>query len=327
MTRLIVTNGDTALESLRTAGIDGELLAWRDILHDGPVPAGLPLAALSQVRSRYLAGAFDLLPPQVQADFAERDAAIRDHGRHERIELWFEHDLVDQLQLIQLLDFFAAEGRTEDIWLVQADDYLGLQPPGALRALEGTRKAVTAQQFDTARQAWSAFTAPTPEPTHVCACADALTLPYLAPALHRLLHELPAEQSGLSLTEERILSALNTGSRTAGQLFALTQEQEDARFLGDSPFFQRLDGLGFAPTPLLAGLPFPSRLIGRTREGEEYRTYIKAPISSTEAGRAALGGRFDHARENKIDRWLGGTHLSSASLWRRGAGGRPILHA
>ncbi len=40
---LNITNGDSAVELMRKAGISGEYLPWRDVLHDGPVPAGLSL--------------------------------------------------------------------------------------------------------------------------------------------------------------------------------------------------------------------------------------------------------------------------------------------
>jgi hypothetical protein len=325
--RLIITNGDSATARLRDAGIDAELLPWRDILHDGPVPGGLELAELSRIRSQYLAGEFDLPSAQVGGGFRDRDATVRNHARHQRIELWFEHDLVDQLQLIQLLDFFGDEERTERISLVQADDYLGLQSADALRALEGARRAVTLEQFGVASQAWAAFTAETPETLGVLAFTEEPALPYLAPALRRLLQELPATGSGLALTEQRILAALADGPCKIGQMFEITQAQEAARFLGDSPFFQRIDGLAFAATPLIEGVPFASKRIGGGRERAEYWTYAGSTISLTEAGRAALADRFDHARENNIDRWLGGTHITPEAPWRRQPDGRPILMA
>ena len=40
--RLIITNGDDAVARMREAGIRGEILPWRDILHEGPVPPSLP---------------------------------------------------------------------------------------------------------------------------------------------------------------------------------------------------------------------------------------------------------------------------------------------
>jgi len=43
---LHVTNGDSVLAVFREAGIPGTYLAWRDVLHDGPVPQTASLDAL-----------------------------------------------------------------------------------------------------------------------------------------------------------------------------------------------------------------------------------------------------------------------------------------
>ena len=43
---------------------------------------------------------------EIAADFAARDAVLSAHSGFDRIELWFEHDLYDQLQLVQVLAFF-----------------------------------------------------------------------------------------------------------------------------------------------------------------------------------------------------------------------------
>ena len=53
--RLIITNGDSAVARMREAGIAGEILPWRDILHEGPVPAAPGLEELSSVRAQFLA--------------------------------------------------------------------------------------------------------------------------------------------------------------------------------------------------------------------------------------------------------------------------------
>jgi hypothetical protein len=54
---LHVTNGDSAVERLRAAGVDGDMLPWRDALHEGPVPAGLDPAQLRAERARFIAAA------------------------------------------------------------------------------------------------------------------------------------------------------------------------------------------------------------------------------------------------------------------------------
>src|SRR4051794_34799042 len=51
---LHVTNGDSTVHSLVRAGLDGDVIAWRDILHEGPVPGSLDSDALAAVRARFL---------------------------------------------------------------------------------------------------------------------------------------------------------------------------------------------------------------------------------------------------------------------------------
>src|SRR4030095_10658531 len=84
--------------------VQGTMLPWRDVLHEGPVRTGLSLEELSVERARFIAEAGWGVLPDVMKSFGERDATFRQAGRHDEIVLWFEHDLYDQLQLIQVLD-------------------------------------------------------------------------------------------------------------------------------------------------------------------------------------------------------------------------------
>src|SRR6185503_6202187 len=121
---LHITNGDAVLAGFRAGGIGGEQLAWRDSLHDGPVPWTDTLEELSEVRARALAafgwGAY----VEVRAAFARRDAALRRCGEHREVVLWFEHDLYDQLQLLQILAWFARHGSGgAKLSLIQVSDW------------------------------------------------------------------------------------------------------------------------------------------------------------------------------------------------------------
>jgi hypothetical protein len=46
--KLHVTNGDCAAELIAQTGLSGEILAWRDMLHEGAVPANLSSAQLRE---------------------------------------------------------------------------------------------------------------------------------------------------------------------------------------------------------------------------------------------------------------------------------------
>jgi hypothetical protein len=103
---LFITNGDSAAGRIEASGLAGEILPWRDVLHEGPVPCGLSPEELSDVRARFLAERGWTSLAEARRDFARRDATLAGYGDHEEVVLFFEHDLYDQLQLIQVLDWF-----------------------------------------------------------------------------------------------------------------------------------------------------------------------------------------------------------------------------
>ena len=132
---LHVTNGDAAAEAIRSTGIDGEVLVWRDVLHEGPVPAGADVLELREIRAGFLARCGWAERAQALADLGARDerlgAALR---AGEELVLWFEDDLFDQLQLVQVLDRVAAGAGRSRVTAVATQGYFGLMAAPELAA-------------------------------------------------------------------------------------------------------------------------------------------------------------------------------------------------
>ena len=309
MAELIITNGDHAAELLRAAGRTATILPWRDILHEGPIVAG-PLEVCSHQRAVFLAERFGVAETEIAADFADRDATLRKHRDFDRIELWFEHDLYDQLQLLQVLAAFAAEERSEGVVLVQADDFLGGQSPDTILKFAAGARAIDDDDLDTAERAWADLAMPTPEYVlHWSGVAEE-RLPFLGAALHRFLEELPAPGSGVTRSEAVTLADLAKGPASPSRLFRALIAEEEAAFMGDLSFFRLLDDLTFCDVPLISGLPAP----GTT--GDDSGRYRDASLALTLAGADVLGGRADHVVLNGIHRWWAGTRLDGHAAWR-----------
>ena len=102
-----------------------------------------------------------------------------------------------------------------------------------------------------ATRAWAALRRPDPVELAACARAGVPELPFLAPALRRLLAELPAPADGLSGTERCALQAIEAGAATPAAAFLAAQDLEEAPFLGDAWFFRALAGLGHGPNRLV----------------------------------------------------------------------------
>ena len=341
---LHITNGDHAGDQLRTF-VDGPVALACDVLHEGPCPPA-DGDAWHELRGRFLAGPGHTAG-DVKAKLAADDRAIADACRRgDRIVLWFEHDLFDQLALIRTLDLLVRlEPDTTDthadaataavvsglsrtlprVSLICIDRFPGVarfvglgQLTGAqLATLNGTGASVTRGHYTLAVDAWRAFRSP--DPRDLVQIADALSaarlpvseggpaLPFLGDALRRFLAEYPSVENGLSRTEELALRALADAPSTAGALFGAAQSIEARPFMGDSTFFGILERLASARVPLVSVGTAPDEPAFVTRE-----------IAITDAGRDVLARRADHVRLNGIDVWRGGVHLtgSDRSPWR-----------
>jgi hypothetical protein len=314
--RLHITDGDAAADKIGALVRPEPVLPWRDMLHEGPVPKGLGLEALSAERARFLAARFRLDPARTEAESQARDQRLRAAlAAGEGFVLWFGPDLYDQLQLVQLLALIGAEGvPAAGVRLVQADTDLAEPAPDALAALGAEAAPASLAQLELARDAWAAFCAPTPERLAELHEADTSALPWLAPALERLLEELPTDYPGLSRTERYILEELEPGPLPAGELYARCRARERVPFMADWPFFALLDELAAEPSPLVAGLPvggFPFEGGEATRS-----TYLGTEVRVTHQGRLVREGRLDRTIVKPLDRWLGGTHLTGENVWR-----------
>src|SRR6266566_2918064 len=115
---LHVTNGDSAGNTLRQTSLGGAVLPWQDVLHEGPVPAGTRRELL-HARSAFVAGCGWGSRRSILASLERRDRqllqALRDG---QQVVLWFEHDLYDQLQLVDALALAAAAGGTPELIVV-----------------------------------------------------------------------------------------------------------------------------------------------------------------------------------------------------------------
>lgn len=311
---LHITNGDSAAGLIRAAGVPGVVLPWRDVLHEGPVPADLSLDELRPIRALFVAGAGWLDFAAALREFGERDAMLDDFRAHEEVVLWFEHDLYDQLQLAQLLDHLSGRdhGGTR-LTLVCTDEYLGLCTPARLRALYDARPAATPRQLDLGRDAWAAFRAPDPGAVVELLRRDTADLPFLAGALLRHLEQLPSTRDGLSRSESQALEAIAAGAPALADAFAASQAREERFFLGDSVFLLYLEELANRRTPLVT---LEADATGGPDPAPRYPALAGLRATLTPAGRAVLEGREDRIALDGIDRWLGGVHLRGGPVWR-----------
>jgi hypothetical protein len=320
---LHVSNGDAT--DLPGTGLARHLLYWRDSLHEGPVPAVEP-EELRQLRAGFLAQAGVDDRGEGAAMFAERDRVLAAHRGGEYV-LWFEADLYDQLQIIQILANLAdLRVPAQRITMICIGEHAGIARFGGLgeltaeqlRELPATNACarLTSASLELATQAWAAFRAPVPDGLGAIAATRSVELRFLGEAFDRISREYPSTRDGLSLTERRVLAAVADGAPDAGSAFVRAASRETRPYLGDTWCFAMMDRMARVPVPLLdtesAGGPI-DRL---------------TPLRLTSAGARVLAGEADHVTLNGIDRWIGGVHLRGRQArWRWDDGTETIAEA
>jgi hypothetical protein len=266
-TTLHVTNGDSTVASL---GFDA--LPWRDALHEGPVVKD------GRARRAEFLGVDE-------AEFARRDATLDQHEGD--YVLWFEADLYDQLQIVEIL--WRLRDKPARIRLRQIGEHVGIPHFGGLGELQPEQLRelpeveLTADSIALAVKAWDALTAP--EPHGLLEVGSTPELRFMGEAFKRLAQEYPWRRDGLSLSERRLLAGT---PGTKHELFGRAWRKETRPFMGDSFAFQALDRLA----PLLHDDDGVLRL--------------------TERGERVLQGEEQFVTE----RWIGGVHITADMPWR-----------
>ena len=246
-----VANGHCTTRLIEAAGLPGRTSIWADALHDGPVPE-VSDDQLVRIRAEFIADGLDVSADQVEADLNHWRAIVDEDHRYDELVLWFEHDLFDQLNLIQLLTRIGRDRPiTKPVSLVSIDRYpgrpnfkgLGELSPADIAGLFNTRRRVTPQQFALAAVAWDAFRSGSRARVESLLQGDTSALPFLAAALRRYLDEAPAGPDGLTRSERRLLTQLAAGPVDIHTAWRRMHEGESAFYITDTSFWSLLKGL------------------------------------------------------------------------------------
>lgn len=315
MKTLHITNGDGAAEIIKESTITGDVLPWRDPMHHGPFPAGLKLQELSRIRTKYLAGP-DMDLTDVERGFQLRDSHLQAAPDYDQVVLWFENDLLDQLQILQILDWFSdADLGATTLELICIDNFPGIEDFRGIGQLDAVqmaslyteRRHVSAETLAVAKLGWAAFRSDDPQHLLEFTTRDLGGLIFLKKALLRHFEEYPNTGTGLSRTERQLMLLAKDKSSDPVELFIQNMNFETALYIGDWTTYSTLGFL--CEASLMKCQPGPFWHPPHTKE--QRQTFREQRLDLTDLGKRILTGELNAFGIINRDLWLGGVHLRS----------------
>jgi hypothetical protein len=313
---LHVANGSATTSLIEAAGIPGRSSLWADVLYDGPVPGGISDAELLRVRARHLSGLVDAAYlAEVNGLQRWRDE-IDDVASYDELVLWYEHDLFDQLNLLQLLSWLKGRlAASKTVKLIEIGTFpgrpsfkgIGELNPDDVSSLLERRMPVDHERYAVSERAWTAFRQSSPEALDELRHENAGPTPFLEAALRRFLEEYPWTSDGLSRSERRLLEMASSGPVDLWTTFVHMHQGETAYYITDLSLLSLLRDFSRLDPPLIS-------IAGTSLEEDRIPN---GTVRITDRGRAILSGKLDRVATYGIDRWFGGVHLTSDGVgWR-----------
>ena len=279
-----------------------DILGWRDALYTGPVPSGLTLRRLSQVRSKFWTSG------KSTGELDKRDTHLLHYREYDEVVLWFGSDCtLCHLSLAQVLSWFD-EQKMRPKTLSWVSQHGGVLTPNQMRKAFAQRRALDGSQLKEASRFWSAFRSSSPAGLSRLLSSAGLSFPGRAGAIRRMLQEYPGRRGGLSRLEGKLLGLIRSkGEMQAARAVIAVLRTET---VGDLLLLDMLRNFVTAPQPLLGySAPFSGWV-------KSYK-FNGAKLALTDTGRRVLAGQEDHVALNGIDRWIGGVHLQGHRVgWR-----------
>ncbi|QNF33230.1 DUF1835 domain-containing protein [Adhaeribacter swui] len=302
---LHILNGDATATIFKQTDLPGKnILVWREILSEGPIVDHTLPADFWQTRQHYLTQTYQEDAVTYVLKVTAEVKLLETYPQHEEVVLWFEHDLLCQVNLLYLLHWFAQRdlGNTK-ISLVCIGEHpdlptfkgLGELSPVQLAALFPKRQVLLPDDLALGHRGWEAYAALTPEDLiKFLKNEDFSHLPLLPAALQAHITRFPSVQNGLNAIEQILLELAANHQLSPTGLMGKFWQQTSLFGIGDAQIVNYLRG--FEQTGLLL---------------------LSDKIVITDLGSKILRDEADYVQLQPYERWLGGVHLHSASsLWR-----------
>ncbi|MDP4192396.1 MAG: hypothetical protein Q8858_12575 [Bacteroidota bacterium] len=298
---LHILNGDGTAKKFRHSGLPGDVIIWKEILSEGPVCQNKSNFWL--LRPEYFHQVYGLEKQNYTDYISSTFERLSQHAEnYNEVILWFEYDLLCQINLIYLLNWFAENNLADlNFSLISIDSFPGVDhflgmgqlTPIQLSSLFSMRQKISTEELFLAKEIWQAYSSNDPEDLLKFIKLETTGLKFISAALKAHLERFPFVHNGLNRIENKILEIIQQRPRERGEIFSEFWKSESIYGMGDLQILYYVD------------LLLKSSIIS----GENL-------LKITDEGHKILSGKMKFIDINSYNRWNGGVHLKGIkNIW------------
>ena len=242
---LHVLNGDATLVGFEQAGIDGDIMIWREVLSEGPVSRNIQSAKFWQDRSAWVCATFEDAPADYTGNVINHLEKLSEP--YEEINLWFEFDLHCQVNLLGIMNMLNRQTNLSapEVYLISPATFPGMDDFRGMGELDGEqldslydniRVQLGDYDFKLAAEAWELYiSGNTPAmKTWLENTPFWGNMPNLKPAFEAHLKRIETNSDGLNYIHLKLLEAYDSGARSKPEIYQHFWKTEKIYGMGDT---------------------------------------------------------------------------------------------
>lgn len=242
---LHILNGDATLPGFTEAGIDGDILIWREVLSEGPVAGDISSSAFWQKRSDWICTTFGDTPERYQEEMLNQLEKLSEP--YEEINLWFEFDLHCQVNLLGIMNMLNRQTNLSapEVYLISPASFPDVEDFNGMGELNGEqldylydniRVQLGEYDFRLAAEAWALYAGGNASKLEAWLNETPFwgNMPNLKPAMEAHLKRMLPDDSGLNYIHKKLLAVYDSGVQSKPEIYRLFWQTEKIYGMGDS---------------------------------------------------------------------------------------------
>ena len=293
---LHITNGDSFTERLKTLGIKGDIITWREMLCEGRTETNVGSESFWKTRYEYLHKNYKISKSWFIEKTLKEYRSLCNHKQQDQIVLWFEYDLFCQINMLAVVSWLKTHRKYANISLVcsgkedKTDKMYGLNELNKEQLLDlyKHRTHLSQNDIEYADYVWQLYCSDNPIRLENLQDFGEFEFKYLSSAIKAHLQRFPTIKNGLNSVENMVLNvSVNEKPKSKKGLIGSILQNQGLYGFGDTQYERIVTTL----KPLYSTFN-PVRLTKKGKEILEGKTSYYSNIRDSEA---YLGGSLKYS--------------------------------